>query len=270
MHGLDARPRRRPTRPRRPRRSPSPAPGADLADGTARHHHRDRSRHRRRRGRRRRGLHRRRHDLAPGTRHDAAGPTPGSPTAARPRRSRPGPSTTAATSRPRRRASTVNVTCPCSIWGTGVDARQRLTPATPAAIEVGVKFRSDASGIVTGIRFYKASTNTGTHVGNLWTANGPAARHGDVHRRDRLRLAAGRLRARRWRSTRTPPTSRPTSRPTGTTRRTAPTSIRPPVGPAPTITNVDSPPLHALRNTNGVVNGVYSFSGTSIFPTSSS
>ena len=43
----------------------------------------------------------------------------------------------------------------------------------------------------------------------------------------------------------------------------------PPMGPNPTITNVDSPPLHALRNTNGVVNGVYSYSGSSTFPTSS-
>ena len=41
------------------------------------------------------------------------------------------------------------------------------------------------------------------------------------------------------------------------------------MGPAPTITNVDSPPLHALRNTNGVVNGVYAYSGSSTFPTSS-
>ena len=32
---------------------------------------------------------------------------------------------------------------------------------------------------------------------------------------------------------------------------------------------MDSPPLHALRNTNGVVNGVYSYSGSSTFPTSS-
>ena len=43
----------------------------------------------------------------------------------------------------------------------------------------------------------------------------------------------------------------------------------PPMGTNPTITNVDSPPLHALRNTNGVVNGVYSYSGSSTFPTSS-
>ena len=39
-------------------------------------------------------------------------------------------------------------------------------------MELGVKFRSDASGFVTGIRFYKGSANTGTHVGNLWAADG--------------------------------------------------------------------------------------------------
>jgi hypothetical protein len=40
------------------------------------------------------------------------------------------------------------------------------------AVELGVKFRSDISGYVTGIRFYKASTNTGTHTANLWTSTG--------------------------------------------------------------------------------------------------
>ena len=43
----------------------------------------------------------------------------------------------------------------------------------------------------------------------------------------------------------------------------------PPMGTNPTITNVDSPPLHALRNTNGVVNGVFAYAGSSTFPTSS-
>ena len=51
------------------------------------------------------------------------------------------------------------------------------TPQNPAAadssaVEVGVKFTADVAGTVTGIRFYKDSTNTGTHVGNLWTAGG--------------------------------------------------------------------------------------------------
>ncbi len=40
------------------------------------------------------------------------------------------------------------------------------------AVELGVKFRSDTAGNISGIRFYKASTNTGTHVGNLWTSTG--------------------------------------------------------------------------------------------------
>ena len=33
-------------------------------------------------------------------------------------------------------------------------------------------FSSEVSGSVTGIRFYKASTNTGTHIGSLWSASG--------------------------------------------------------------------------------------------------
>ncbi len=41
-----------------------------------------------------------------------------------------------------------------------------------SAVEVGVKFRSDLNGFITGVRFYKASTNTGTHVANLWTSSG--------------------------------------------------------------------------------------------------
>src|SRR5262249_24521750 len=66
---------------------------------------------------------------------------------------------------------TIGVNCPCSIWGTNV------TPATPdsgdpASIEVGVKFTTDTPGNATGIRFLKASTNTGRHIGSLWPASG--------------------------------------------------------------------------------------------------
>ena len=39
-------------------------------------------------------------------------------------------------------------------------------------VELGVKFRSDVTGSVIGIRFYKATANTGVHVGNLWASNG--------------------------------------------------------------------------------------------------
>jgi hypothetical protein len=52
--------------------------------------------------------------------------------------------------------------------------------ATPTTVDsgdghsvvLGVKFRSEVAGSVTGIRFYKASTNTGTHLGSLWSASG--------------------------------------------------------------------------------------------------
>ncbi|MFI5088964.1 MAG: DUF4082 domain-containing protein [Terriglobales bacterium] len=61
--------------------------------------------------------------------------------------------------------------CPCSLWN------NTTVPASPPqndpnAIEVGVRFRADVAGNITGIRFYKGSTNTGTHVGNLWTNTG--------------------------------------------------------------------------------------------------
>lgn len=44
--------------------------------------------------------------------------------------------------------------------------------ADSGSIEVGVKFKSSAAGQVTGIRFYKNTGNTGTHVGHLWTSSG--------------------------------------------------------------------------------------------------
>ena len=54
-----------------------------------------------------------------------------------------------------------------------------------SAVELGVKFRSDVAGYITGIRFYKGAGNTGTHVGHLWTTRRHPARHRDLHRRDR-------------------------------------------------------------------------------------
>jgi hypothetical protein len=86
-------------------------------------------------------------------------------------------------------AYTFNVAATNSV-GTGASAASSaLTPedtifdfSTPAAgnvdsgdsspVEVGVTFTASPSGSVTGIRFYKATTNTGTHVGSLWTSSG--------------------------------------------------------------------------------------------------
>lgn len=51
------------------------------------------------------------------------------------------------------------------------------TPSIPSASdtssnELGLKFESDVFGDVTGVRFYKGTLNTGTHVGHLWSDSG--------------------------------------------------------------------------------------------------
>lgn len=40
------------------------------------------------------------------------------------------------------------------------------------AVELGVAFKSSVAGSVTAIRFYKGTSNTGSHTGSLWTASG--------------------------------------------------------------------------------------------------
>ena len=65
--------------------------------------------------------------------------------------------------------------------------------ATPATVDAGDAERgrarrqvpADFAGTVTGVRFYKAAANTGTHIGSLWSAGRHAARPGDVQQRDR-------------------------------------------------------------------------------------
>ena len=61
--------------------------------------------------------------------------------------------------------------CPCSIWNSSVGPNT-VDGGDPGAIEVGVRFRTDNDGVITGLRFYKASANVGTHVGHLWTSSG--------------------------------------------------------------------------------------------------
>jgi Domain of unknown function (DUF4082)/Bacterial Ig-like domain/Bacterial Ig domain len=65
--------------------------------------------------------------------------------------------------------------CPCTLWASSATPAVVADPDT-AAVEVGIKFRADVDGVITGIRFYKASTNTGTHIGNLWTSGGQLLR----------------------------------------------------------------------------------------------
>ena len=62
--------------------------------------------------------------------------------------------------------------CPCSIWTPSLTVPWMVDSNDGAAVEVGLKFRTDIGGIVNGMRFYKAVTNTGTHTGHLWSSSG--------------------------------------------------------------------------------------------------
>lgn len=41
-----------------------------------------------------------------------------------------------------------------------------------SSIELGTQIKSDVAGQITALRFYKATTNTGTHIGNIWSSTG--------------------------------------------------------------------------------------------------
>ena len=122
-------------------------------------------------------------------------------------------------------------------------------------VELGVKLRSDVNGSITGIRFYKASTNTGTHVANLWTSAGTklatATFTGET--------ASG------WQqvlfSSSVPITANTVyvaSYHALTGHYSANLNYF--------ATGVDSPPLHALANGISGGNGVYAYGSTSLFP----
>ncbi|MEX6689955.1 DUF4082 domain-containing protein [Danxiaibacter flavus] len=76
-------------------------------------------------------------------------------------------------------ANTVNVkvynpsepNCPCNVFQpTDVPAIAKDNDGT--SIEIGFKFRSNTSGFITGVRYYKGAGTTGTHIGHLWSSSG--------------------------------------------------------------------------------------------------
>jgi VCBS repeat-containing protein len=67
--------------------------------------------------------------------------------------------------------TTTSDNCPCSIWDNSfTPTSSPVTDGQP--IEVGTKFRSNAAGQITALRFYKGAGDTDTHVGNLWSSTG--------------------------------------------------------------------------------------------------
>jgi hypothetical protein len=67
--------------------------------------------------------------------------------------------------------STASTQAPRTIFS-ATSAPTTFATSDGSAVELGVKFRSDVDGVVTGVRFYKGTRTTGTHTGTLWSSTG--------------------------------------------------------------------------------------------------
>jgi hypothetical protein len=159
---------------------------------------------------------------------------------------------------------TVNVSCPCSIWGNATTPPV-ADAGDPRSVEVGVKFTTQTFGQVTGVRFYKSTANTGTHIGSLWSSSGQ-------------RLASATFTSETGSGWQQVNFSSPVAILPNTTYVA---SYFAPAGhyaatpyyfyspPATGGNALNSPPLHALPASASSGNGVYAYSTSSAFPTSS-
>jgi WD40 repeat protein len=151
--------------------------------------------------------------------------------------------------------TTLDVPDCCSVW-TPQHAPGTSSKNDTAAVEVGVKFRSDVNGFITGIRFYKGTGNTGTHVGNLWTLTGTLL--GSTTFTDETAFG--------WQQADFATPVPVTAGLTYVASYHAPNGRY--AGDAFFFQNsgVDSPPLHLLQNGVSGGNGVYRYGATSAFP----
>ncbi|MEV5972691.1 DUF4082 domain-containing protein [Streptomyces sp. NPDC051921] len=62
--------------------------------------------------------------------------------------------------------------CPCTLWSAQTVPLKPAETGDGNSLELGTRFQSSIAGKVTGITFYKGATNTGSHTGSLWAADG--------------------------------------------------------------------------------------------------
>ena len=148
--------------------------------------------------------------------------------------------------------------CPCSDWSS-TTTPTLVDSGDPNGVELGVRFRSDFDGYITGIRFYKASANTGAHVGHLWTNSGTLLATATFSNE----TASG------WQQV---TFNNPVAISASTTYVAsyfAPSGHYSDTVAYFAAAGFDAPPLHFLADGVDGANGVYSYSSTSTFPTSS-
>ncbi|MGH2853442.1 MAG: DUF4082 domain-containing protein, partial [Solirubrobacteraceae bacterium] len=133
-----------------------------------------------------------------------------------------------------------------------------LDSGDTASVELGVKFSPEENGSVAGIRFYKATANTGTHVGSLWSSTGTL-------------LASATFTSEGESGWQQVTFSSPVAVKAGTTYVAgyfAPNGHYSATSAAFAAVGVSNPPLRALANEVSA-DGVYAYGASSTFPSNS-
>jgi len=146
--------------------------------------------------------------------------------------------------------------CPCGLWGTPTPSIIDANDSN--SVELGFRFRSDVNGFITGVRFYKSPNNTGTHLGHLWTNDGTLLTSATFTNES----SSG------WQQVSFPSAIAITAGTTYVASYFAPTGHYSVDDLYFASSGVDNPPLHALQDGVDGSNGVFSYSATSVFPTS--
>lgn len=158
-------------------------------------------------------------------------------------------------------SDTVNVTprsCPCATWNSSTVPGD-VDSGDTGSVTLGVKFRADSNGFVSGIRFYKGSANTGTHVGALWTSTGTLLASANF---------AGET-ASGWQQVTFGTPVAITANTTYIASYFAPSGHYSADAAYFATTGVDDPPIHLLANGVDGTNGVFSYGSALSFPSSS-
>lgn len=62
--------------------------------------------------------------------------------------------------------------CPCHVYDAGFNPTSPTVSNDAQPTELGVRFKPEVDGYITGVRFYKDMSMTDAHVGNIWDSSG--------------------------------------------------------------------------------------------------
>lgn len=142
-----------------------------------------------------------------------------------------------------------------TLWPASAAPNNPSDPDT-ASVNLGVKFKSSQNGYISGIRFYKSTANTGTHVGTLWSSSGQKLATATFTNE----TASG------WQQVNFATPVAITANTVYVASYLAPKGHYANDDNYFASTGVDSGPLHALSKPESGGNGVYAYGTTTAFP----